>query len=511
MTGWIRNGYYQHLINIGTCGLVVCNHCDREIMLVDPWPTCHSEWIGHISSLVDPRPLNDDSRAGKTQIAQLASFLRNSVARGYNLTGILVSHMHFDHADDIILLLELLAADENNQLSRNTFIDHHSRRYQLMGNPIPADALPPIYCDYDTIFYLVTFHLHAPYTEIIRSPEQQDRYFSGNSGLREYLDAQAQNCYRSSDNRIWNHNDAISLTSWHDVQRRYTIIPGSQLVRGENNYPWYEISDGRGNRLHYDDSYNKTLDRSHRLAAGQECQAFEVGQFRIVPYVWDHMNTGANFFWLQRGQRAHDDQTAGSLQRMTAFSIRKREIQNAKRTFIIGSAGEMNRYWTRAFNNVSITTDLLIQAIVHPFPSFAASFYYQLEHCLNYMLEYITVNEALAFCHFEEFVRLIPDTSRYHSDFQASVRYTLAYMHDRIRWDRPSASQSYITLFNDNKIFALKRRGYNFEMRWPTDVFGFRSEILNSERNESISVQFDNLRYPEEYLTGRERREEDPA
>ena len=39
-----RNGRYQHLMFLGICGFVICNHCDKEILLVDPWPTYFSYW-----------------------------------------------------------------------------------------------------------------------------------------------------------------------------------------------------------------------------------------------------------------------------------------------------------------------------------------------------------------------------------------------------------------------------------------------------------------------------------
>ncbi len=322
------------------------------------------------------------------------------------------------------------------------------------------------------------------------------------------------NCYertnRTYDSRIWLHHLTTnrdpdwnsSPRRWHDVQGRYAIIPGTDLVRGDEGHPWYEISDNEGNRLHYDDSYNSSLRRSQRLAAGQIGRAFDVGQFKIVPYIWDHMNTGHNLFFLSRIARDRDDQTAGSLQRMTAFSIQRKELETAKNTFIIGSAGEMNAAWTRAFNTISITTDLLIQAIVHPYPSRAAFFNHQLEHCLNYMINNITVNDAVLFCHFEEFIRLIPGPSRYCSEFDMASKYSLAWIVRQIRRLNPPTSESIRRLFEENRFYALKRRGVaaHFEMRLPDDALAFRNEILSSRRNESVSVSFEDIDYPEDYF-----------
>ncbi len=412
---------------------------------MDPWLTCCSEWIGpiHIHNSVAERPLaNSDlnSIGGKNRIAALASFLRRSVERGYRLTGILVSHMHYDHADDIILLLELLAADDTHQIDYHGYIDHHGRRFVLYGEPIPVGSLPTIYCDYDTLFYFLTYNFHVPYGKILNL-EEQERYFDGNENLKRSLDRQGSREIPSAPpgRSIWIHSFPpnrearfqfySNWRTWHDVQRRYTVIEVAELVRGDNSYPWYEISDTRGNRLHYDDSYNCGLSRSDRLAAGQEGQEFKAGKFKIVPYIWDHMNTGPNVFWGRR-QKQFDDQTAGSLQRMTAFRIYRQKINNAKNTFIIGSAGEMTRFWTRAFNTISIKTDLLIQAIVHPFSIQyrGQCFDTQLEPCLTYMVNNITVNDAILFCHFEEFIREIANSPKYHSDFDRTTKYSLAWI-----------------------------------------------------------------------------------
>jgi len=460
-----RNGSRQHLMFLGISGFVVCNHCDREILLVDPWPSCHSRWTELVPT-VDGRPLTNGDTGAKERIANLASFLRNAVQQEYVLSGILLSHMHFDHSDDIPLLLELLTADSNN------YTDHLGRQFLLGGPQVPAEALPKICCDYDTLLYLLTCGLYVPYQSIhldvpgreTNTDEAQRQYWYGNDALREVLDRQDRARYADR-----------STPAWRKVKARYISLPGTwvrpeggpaQLPRPElmADESWLEINVG-GHRLHYDDSYNVRRHEEQRCRAGWRCAEFSLGTFCITPYVWDHMNTGAGK-WTNR---ALDEQCAGDLQRTTAFMIQHSRIEHAKRTFVIGSSGEMNRSWTEALARPLpiIETDLLIQAIVRPQVSVMA-FRRQISAMQDFLLRCIRVEDAIIFTHFEEFVREVASSSMYAEGFDAAVAYNLDTLREKIEEAREQGhlarADRYTRLIDENRLYALARRNFEIDM-----------------------------------------------
>jgi len=479
----LRNGCYQHLMFLGVGGFVICNHCDHEILLVDPWTSYHSEWTRLIPGK-DARPLKPmiepvpettdwDNRDGtviddhyqayvenvqeqnrqrvseaehaRSRLADLASFLRRSVSLGYHLTGILLSHMHFDHAEDIPVLLELLAADVNP--TNGTYTDHRGLPFTLGDPAVRGDSLPRIYCDYDSIIYLLTYGFYMDYrnlqidggNDMINPPgirvRRQPRYWFGNEALLDELNRRLRERFRQPiqdpDNPIPNPDNPINVTTdaWTHVKELYRFQPSATPNEQENK--WYEITGGQG-RLHYDDSYNLTLeDESTRCFAGQQGTPFEAGNYRVIPYVWDHSNTGCCWFGAKEAHRAQDDQTAGSLQRCSTFMISRNNVEGAKRTFLLGSGGKMAQGWTRHFEEPNIETDLLIQAILPRWMGLAtlvASFRRQIHRYIEYMVKHITVREAAVFVHFEDFISRVPSLTEFADDFDGAVPYNLRWL-----------------------------------------------------------------------------------
>jgi hypothetical protein len=294
------NGRYQHIMALGICGYVICNHCDREIVLLDPWPTYHSEWTGLVPNR-DPRPLTNQASEAKNRIASLATFLRYAVHQGYTLTGLLLSHMHFDHSDDVALLLELLTAQCEESagryfldLSFGAYRNHRGLDFTLGGPAVPVDQLPTIYCDFDTIVYLRTYGFYQSYTQLPIGHHLPPRaegggilteadYWEGNEALKEVLDQ--YETFRQNNDHFINS----SISTWREVIQRYTR---SDLTQVQANEDWYEVTK-ENRRLYYDDTFNSNMQQDHRCRAGQSADFLLLGRYVVQPYIWDHMNTGA--------------------------------------------------------------------------------------------------------------------------------------------------------------------------------------------------------------------------
>jgi hypothetical protein len=421
----------------------------------------------------------------RRRLAGLANFLRSSAnleVRPYKLVGILLSHMHFDHSDDIPLLLELLAADVQDARPRamnatfdplsgcirygqnvstirvGEYTDHRGRVFHLVEPRVEAEDLPKIYCDYDSIIYLLTYGFYADYraldidgNDLINPPgtrrRRQRRYWFGNTALKEELDRRRRLAVTMQDPR---HFTRQTTPAWDRVKNAYALRAASsgnasryqQPPSTPNDYDepdnvrWYEITLG-GGRLHYDDSYNLTLPESQRCVAGQQCTAFDAGSYRVIPYVWDHSNTGCCLFGA-KAQRAQDEQTAGSLQRCSAFMIARKNIRGAKRTLCLGSGGEMSHGWTRHFDEPDIETDLLVQAVLPRIlrgvlANIVGSFRWQLRHYLEFMVRHITVKEAVLFVHFEDFIGGVPSTTEYEEEFDNAVPHNLRILRREVR------------------------------------------------------------------------------
>jgi len=87
---FVYNGKYQKIIWLGVAGVIIINEPDKEILLIDPW-------ISYIRA--DKNKTKTDNR--KQRRTDFCKWLANSTNSGYKLAGILLSHEHFDHIDDI--------------------------------------------------------------------------------------------------------------------------------------------------------------------------------------------------------------------------------------------------------------------------------------------------------------------------------------------------------------------------------------------------------------------------
>jgi hypothetical protein len=128
----IWNGNFQHIMWWGVNGWVIVNHHDQEILLVDPWPSYNEM----------------DKAVGVRRLRAAANFLRRAVTESYKLVGVLLSHTHFDHADDIPRLFLALS------LAPATVTYPGGLKAKYVGPALGLDDLPVICADYDTLHYL---------------------------------------------------------------------------------------------------------------------------------------------------------------------------------------------------------------------------------------------------------------------------------------------------------------------------------------------------------------------
>ena len=112
---YIDNGIYQRIHYLGAAGWMIINRIDKEIVLIDPWPSFSK---------------NRKKKKEKDRIQKLALWLRKQIAQKYRITGILAGHEHYDHTGDIPCILSMLI-DESIQ----------------GAPPANPDQLPCIYCD----------------------------------------------------------------------------------------------------------------------------------------------------------------------------------------------------------------------------------------------------------------------------------------------------------------------------------------------------------------------------
>ena len=349
----IWNGHYQHIFWIGVNGYVIVNHYEpREILLVDPWPT-YKPWLNILTKKEHWR-----------RLLELANFLRRGVEERYSLSGVLLSHVHFDHTRDIPFLFELLTMAPGKR--RN----HKKVWFNLEGLKVPVDKLPPIYCDRDT---------------------------------------------------------------GKDLKKRFKKIPKLAGYDG-----WHDITDNGGNTLHYDDVYNGHS--PNPLPAGIATRSFTIGGFTVQPYVWDHLNIGPRAKWGV-------GLISGSYQRISAFLVYKSEVKKARRTFIIGSAGEMSRKHTITVADSNIKTDLLIQSI--------CGYRDRTKELVKYQLRCVKNPRFIACSHWEKFVGGPADESRRKKDFQKRVKtYVKALKGSGV----------------DSRVFVFARAGFEMDMpRGPSE------------------------------------------
>ena len=372
--GTFRNGRFQHIIWLGVNGYVIINHfAPREILLVDPWPSYRR--FDLFRGTPSPRG----------RLLYLANWLRARVAEGYHLSGILVSHQHFDHLDDIPAVLEMLAAPGNERI-RLKNIDH---RVAFTTPAVPNDQLPTVFAD------------------------------------------------------------RLSMAELPPKNRA-----SAALLR------FSEIEQTDGSSVTYNSKAPPLP------PCGAALKVFMAGNFEVTPYMWDHQNlTKEN--WDRLG-------IPGSHQRMTAMNIRWKPVSDAKRTFILGSAGEMDNAFTDGDILPSpprIETDTLIQSITYPG---APKYEKQLEACIAYQVDHITANDYVVPTHWEDYFFGPPKPAykskgfyRNHSRVDTYQNKWKAYL-EKIGYS-PADAESEV-----GKLVSLKRLRFEYQgipgpdaMQWP--------------------------------------------
>lgn len=427
-----RNGENQHLMFLGIFGFVVCDHENKEILLIDPWASHHSEWTSLIPT-VDARPLTNLDTEAKERVANLASFLRTAVEQEYSLKGILLSHMHFDHADDIPILLELLAA---KTVDWGSYTDHLGRQFLLSGKPVEEADFPPIICDYDSQIYLKTYGFYVHYDNL-NIDGGADAYFGGNEKLRQRLDIQQQTGY-----------DQKNTTSWKIIKNHY-------VNQGE---AWKEIRDVNLRRLRYNDSFNNHLANSERCPAGQICTDIELGNFKVTPYTWDHMNVGA----FNEFQNEISEQSSGHLERTTVFNVESAKGKGkGRKTCFVGSSGEMRWDFTGpiATGLKNIETDVLVHALVRRRPHTLTDFTKHIDAYLGSMLLYFHVRKAVIFTHWEEYIRGVTSRAGYRECFRNCMSYNFPELKAKIAL---GDFDKWRDLVDNNRFYALARQSFDF-------------------------------------------------
>jgi len=305
---FINNGSYQKIVWLGVNGYLIINEPDKQILLVDPWPS-YSE---------SPVKTSD-------KITELTDWLVSTTEEGYELVGIIATHEHFDHIADIPAIVKNL---HDKGISIHIYCDTGSyKRIENMYTGIFGQDLAP------------------PNNVLKYKPIGSDLYYDD-------ITQEKKEQQKLSLSRI---PDDIGETLFEDCQ----------------NYP---------------------------LVAGTLLPSFEIGHYKITPYIWDHASTANQ-------ADALDDVKSGNYQRCTAFQLERKNDPEGKKLFVIGSAGEMNDKYTGGFvKDVDIEVDMLIQAVPHKI--FLPTTH---KKKLNAMVEYqarnIMVREVIMTNHFEDFVR----------------------------------------------------------------------------------------------------------
>lgn len=493
----IRNGYYQEIFWLGCSGYIIFNHHDKEILLVDPWSSYRSFWNGLAARFMwigisEDRPLvpfdsekDDDNYEDKInsktnpdlkRIEELANCIREfcSKDKGYTLTGILLSHMHYDHADDVPILLELLSKPEGDQVS-HTGLKFNNLRH----DPITVDNLPPICCDYDTRIYLQTHYWNRTLKDVLLDDKdgKPSVYWKGKQLQREMVgQGYFYECTKPSP-------DENRDKCWNDICTSYGLT--------DDKFKFITVNSIE---VEYDDVYiHKVLGTKNSPKPGtkaklsdtknpkKDSESINIGSFSVVPYIWDHMNTG-----LRRRKKSSDDQVAGHCQRMTAFLIQRKNFSSAKKTFIIGSAGGMENSWTKP-NPIDLKEkleiDLLLQAINGDGKLDMSK---EVRHGWRYANKNFSIKDFIVFTHWEDFVKNKADTETFKSEDNFKlVRQNIGMAKRFLNGDNKS-------VIENNGIFILGRCGSDFENLFPAPKsninlpVNFNIDIETSDYNEPL-------------------------
>ncbi len=176
------------------------------------------------------------------------------------------------------------------------------------------------------------------------------------------------------------------------LPRIYCDADSVTAIRDENAanpslLSFHEIKNG-DQPLNYDGSHPDP-------PAGTMLQAIPVGGFQVTPIVWDHMNlcvSEANVFGA-----------AGAAQRQTAFLVCHAGASGAKKTLIVGSAGEMSDRFANGVTHLDekLLVDTLIQSVTLPA---APNTNRQLADLVHYQTTNIEVRDYIIASHWESFV-----------------------------------------------------------------------------------------------------------
>lgn len=384
---WFRNGFFQHLVWLGVHSWIDINYYDKEVLLHDPWPSYNElpvggydapfsrgtgeGWetrgdIGGVGSLfegmfdymgLDENDGKDEEKEGTDRLAALANFLRRAVAEGYTLPGILVSHAHFDHTDDIPHILELLL------MKQGVVRNHLGLEFNLTSPPLEVDDMPKICGDYHSVKYIserierlseyrmqIISRIQAMQDEaglttsdfatVMGDAAEEERGASskkdkwskglkkmGKAAGKQTLDG-ARTLLASS---MWTANDT---EAWETVRAHYESMSSDK---------YHEIMAEDGSRLNYSAYENNLLAERGEGASMQKCgvlgQEFDVGHFHVLPVVWDHSKMGDPC-----GGRSH--RKLGAYERCTAFVVNHKDIEDSKKTMFVGSGGPMHHAYS---------------------------------------------------------------------------------------------------------------------------------------------------------------------
>lgn len=161
---FIQNGLYQKIVWLGVHGIIIVNEIDKEILIIDPWPSYSKEAI-----------------VESVKIDQFTDWLRRSVKNGYTITGIIGTHEHYDHVADIPIILHKLYNECGlfNSIppiysDRGTFETIKNTYIDIFGTP---KNLEGDYCSFEEVYPFVEFKLnntHLYYDDVTQANKLDD-------------------------------------------------------------------------------------------------------------------------------------------------------------------------------------------------------------------------------------------------------------------------------------------------------------------------------------------------
>lgn len=517
----LRNGYYQEIFWLGCSGFIIFNHHDKEILLVDPWSSYCSFWNSLDDRTIIPRKKHEDedyyedmfkseTNNDLKRIEDLANTIRKhcNEKNGYTLSGILLSHMHFDHADDIPLLLELLVKPAGKQYSSTGLIFNN-----IQDNPI--EKLPQICCDLDTRIYLKT-HFWDVDISAFKLPKEPN-YWNGKKKQKDLL---STGYFYDCETRSHADKDPSYLDAWKKIKKLY----------GNSEDLFISIYTDGNKEPFYDDTYTLALKDKEKAIPGTFAKPFNFNSFHIQPIIWDHMNTGP----LKEINDELSDQKSGNCQRISAFIIQRRNLPSAKKTLIIGSAGGMVESWTsplpKSLKNSKgekLEVDVLLQAIQgdnsidedswlrkFAIPIITPLILALLEDGLNTLKykeevakgwEFITnnikVNDFIAFSHWESFVTTKATNHIFKSPFNFNI------VRQNIRILKSIFTVENKKILSNDGLFILGRCGSDFEYPFPSPNPG---DTVHLNINMEVDINKANSEEKPEFAIGTSTDIEDP-